>query len=301
MMGYESTSVNFLNADRPLRRWHPLYRALLRVDAAWPHAALDPQLRMANYRCSEFDTRYAACPAADSPGRKAADMFCMDLPWEAMRAELGDIRLLDIGCGRGGYARLLQAWSGGRIAGYRGIDIAPHDEWESVAREWPEAAFQVCAAESVAGVLDAGTSMLFSQSALEHISGDLALFRQIAAFAESRRQPVLQLHVVPAAAAAKIYPGHGIRYYTTRLLSKITRLFSAFSECRLIALGGEASVRVHREYITDAGGGTQKRHADPGAYDAACREALRADMDGENRSPIFYALVIHSHPRSELF
>jgi len=66
-------------------------------------------------------------------------------------------------------------------------------------------------------------------------------------FVKKVKHNVYQIHLFPSKICLKLYPFHGVRQYTPRNISKITRLFSDFSEVELFELGGENANKVHRD------------------------------------------------------
>ncbi len=106
----------------------------------------------------------------------------------------------------------------------------------------------------------------------------------------------MQIHLFPAAATLPLYLFHGLRQYTPRTISKITRLFRD-AEISLYALGGGASKRLHWQYFTWPvliARKYTKPTFDAAEYEPKLRAAVTEDVAHPSRSPLFWGLVIHS-------
>lgn len=145
--------------------------------------------------------------------------------------------------------------------------------------------------------------MIISQSAAEHFDEDLRFFEHIRDYVRAVQGPVLQVHLVPSQACLRLYHLHGVRQYTPRTLSKITRLFGPETYAVLYGLGGRASNRVHYSFITKPSllYGRDLRNEQPDTYDRQLFDAISSDMRYSRRSPAFWALVIHSRWNTRVF
>lgn len=305
-MPTKSTSIHSINADKGLNRpQKALYLALNWLNnTPLPHGSVDPKLQQ---RLFTVDDPGALINRLDipkaSPSRTLCDMFWMTLPWAEITTELGDIHMFDSGCGSGGYAESFQQWSGDLVKRYVGFDIAEHPRWETLARQHPEFSFFAADSKQIGAHIPPETNLLVSQSAIEHFQEDLTYFRQVRDFVQAQQRPILQFHLLPSAPTLRLYRFHGVRQFTPHTLSKITRLFSDFSDVTLYALGGKASNAVHYEYVTvprvTRRGDDRETRTD--AYVAAKTEAIIADMQADTGEPSFYALIIHSRPQRHLF
>lgn len=297
-----TTSIHRLNADRRL----PLgpvgkvaWLALNRLNNTRPYANVDPRLKIRDFRCGDIEARLASLPPGISPSRLVSDLFWMELPWAAIEAALGGpIRVFDVGCGSGHYGPRLLSWSGGRIAEYVGTDVQAPTSWPGD----PRMTF-VCAEASTLTSFPPAANFLMSQSTIEHIDDDLRFFAHVRDHVQARAEPTLQVHLSPSAACLPTYLWHGVRQYTPRTLSRITSLFDG-SDLWLFRLGGRVCNRLHFQFITGphfiwrTG---DRRPKEPADYHARLVRALAEDMSQPQPSPAFYALVIHTHPRSRLF
>jgi len=225
----------------------------------------------------------------------------MSGPWHALLRELGDVHALEIGCGSGVYGRLLATLLGNSLVRYTGIDIEPDTHWQEYSTD-PRFAFAVERASGVATYLD-GSNLVLTQSALEHFDEDLLYFVRMSEYVRRSEHPVLQIHLVPSAACITTFPWHGVREYTPRTLSKITRLFGAETQPYLFELGGSQCNRVHRQFISwpNLRIGADMRHSHGAAYQSALRTAILNDFEGiAMGSPAFYALVLASNFKEKL-
>jgi len=297
-----TTSIHRLNADRRLP-FGPAgklaWLALNRLNNARPYQDVDPRLQIRDFRCDALDARAAGLPAGISPSRLLSDLFWITLPWSAIHTELGGpIHVFDIGCGTGQYGPRLLSWSGERIVEYVGTDIQVPSSWP----DDPRLTF-VRAEASTLTAFPPAANFIMSQSTIEHIDDDLRFFQHVRDHVQARREPTLQVHLCPSAGCLPTYLWHGVRQYTPRTLSRITSLF-ADSDLWLFRLGGHACNRLHFQFITGphfiwrTG---DRRAKEPAPYQARLVRALAEDMSQPQQSPAFYALVIHTHPRSRLF
>lgn len=313
-MKRKSTSLHTLTGDHGFRAWRLpiflLYRLLNRLNNARPDAGLDPALEIGPFRCGVPEELLGRCAPTDSPTRKLCNVFWMQLPWEALQRELGAIHTLDVGCGDGRYYERLRDWSGGRLASYLGVDCDPRTTWAELGARHEQVRFATAKEREIERLIESQHNFIMTQSAIEHFPYDLEFFRQIEAYVQTRRDPVVQVHMFPAASGYDLFPIHGIRQYTPQRVSRITRLFSAHSRCRLYCLGGEQTIRVHREYVPNsvdrlfprfAGTRPDQRQQNTAQYVADCAAAWRADMEQSRTEAAFYALVIHSHAREPLW
>lgn len=304
-MRRRSTSIHRLNADRRLSTFaKAAYFTLNWLNNRLPHALLDPQLAIREFECPALEATWHEVSGGASPSRTLSDLFWLNLPWPAIRDDLGEIRILDVGCGSGNYGPRLIAWSNDRIATYTGTDARSRNEWAALEASDPRLRFHCTQADSVNSIIPDGTNMFVSQSAVEHFDDDLGFFDQIRDYVRTTEGPVLQVHLVPSQACLRLYRLHGARQYTPRTLSKITRLFAPDAYAVVYRLGGRACNRLHYSFITKpllilrSG---DLRNEQPEEYDRRLFAAISHDMRCPQPSPAFYALVIHSRSTRRIF
>lgn len=193
------TSLHGLNADRPLdRAGNAAYFLLNWFDNRLPHRFVDPRPEIRDFSPGSVEERWTEVPIGASPSRRLSDFFCMTLPWDAIRDELGSVHLVDVGCGSDGYGPRLLAWAGGRIATYTGMDLRPGDRWAELAASDGRLRFLQAGAEQAGAALPVGSNFIMSQSAVEHLDHDLRFFEQMRDYARAYARPVVQVHAVPS-------------------------------------------------------------------------------------------------------
>ncbi len=299
-----SSSLHILNGDVGLsRRQKEWWFRLNRVNNGLPCLSPPAWAERSHFECTPTDLEWQRAGFMSSPSRALSNLFWMRLPWRAMQRELGHLKLVDLGCGTGTYAESLDLWSENRLVGYRGLDVVTFPQWETHANCSMPVEFKVCPATRVVEALNHDVTMLISQSSLEHIVEDVTFFKHVAKYVKRLNRPFLQVHHVPAPACIRLYPLHGIRQYGLRPLARIARLFSGFSTCSLVALGGRHSNALHFDAITDShfGGGGDQRQKLGSDYVRRLKESLITDMRYPDTDPSFYVLLIQSHFDAAIF
>jgi hypothetical protein len=114
---------------------------------------------------------------------------------------------------------------------------------------------------------------------------------------------VIQIHLFPSSAQLKLGLFHGIRQYTLRTISKITRIFNDFSYSVLFGLGGNECNSLHWNFITKPRLARigDLRETKTNEYNKRLINAIRNDMNKHQKYPTFYALVIHSNWKEKIF
>jgi len=260
-------------------------------------------LNIRNFIADISEENWRQTHIKSSPSRKLSDLFWLQLPWKLIKSELGPIRVFDTGCGSGNYGVKLQSYSKGGIVSYTGIDVSQHDNWEVLMKKY--VSFRFCRLDS-ADILDHvpdGTNFFISQSAIEHFEEDLLYFEQIREFIRSTSRSIIQVHLFPSRACLRLYRLHGVRQYTPRTISLISRLFKAFSYSTLYRLGGKECNLLHWEFITKPllQRTIDLRDIQTQEYDRRLRQAIATDNNSSPREPSFYALVIHSNGKNLAF
>lgn len=207
--------------------------------------------------------------------------------------------MLDTGCGSGNYGSRLIKWSGGAIVSYTGTDVKEHPNWAVLRGKDTCLQFTSSSADDIRRHIPEGTNFIMSQSAIEHFDNDLWYFKQIRDYVCSCKDSVIQVHLIPSSACLRLYGLHGVRQYTPRTISKITRLFNGFSYRILFNLGGAACNSLHYEFIIKSG--MDLRDLKALEYDQRLLAAIEYDMQTPQTAPAFYALFIHSNWKRKLF
>ena len=234
-----------------------------------------------------------------SPSRVMSDMFWMSLPWEKIQQKLGKINVVDLGCGRGGYAQKLTDWSEGRVQSYLGVDSQVHPRWSQSTSDNIE--FRQADLNGQELSLPSETNLIVSQSFFEHVRNDLQLFQTLRDFTIRSGHPCMQIHLVPASAALKLYLMHGYRQYGPGPLKKALDIYGPPFTIKLFKLGNAPSNALHFEYITEpAYFGKehfhQSRENNPEEYSKKLEKSLREDMETtyEDSQHCFWAIVIEN-------
>ena len=304
-MTHKSTSLHNLNADKGLNKIQKkLYLILNWINNQFPYTNIDKSLVICDFRCDDL-RKY--CPIKSSPARWLSDLFLQKLPWDQIYRELGRIKVMDTGCGTGDYGIRLIDYSNNRISCYCGSDIHYHANWEKLEDRYPHLHFFQTDGKNILDYIPDGTNFFMTVSAIEHFEEDLSYFHQIRDYIRSYHSSVIQIHLFPSSSCLALYRSHGVRQYTPRNISKITRLFNDSSYSVLFSMGGKACNDLHYEFITrplyilKIG---DMRDLETWEYDKKLLQAIEQDMkysQNSQKSPTFYALVIHSNWKKKMF
>jgi SAM-dependent methyltransferase len=269
-----------------------------------PNHIIDDSLIIRNFSAGISEADWNRLDVKSSPSRKLSDLFWLKFPWASAKSELGEIKILDTGCGSGNYGVKLQSYSGESITSYTGIDIYKHKNWDDLAAKYANFRFCRIDSKNILDCIPQGSNFFMTQSAVEHFEQDLTFFEQIRKFILRSSQSVVQVHLLPSSICLKQYLFHGIRQYTPRTISRITRIFRDFSYSVLFRLGGRQCNVLHWEYITKPLVIQKKidtRESRTRQYEQRLTEAIKADMENPSGTAGFYALVIHSNWKKKIF
>ena len=120
-----------------------------------------------------------------SPSRVWSDLFWLSMDAEALRSALGGLRIFEIGYGDGRYVEFYKR-AFGALESYSGIDPQPRDSWKEAR---PGCRFIQATAEQLGPEVLGASNLILSQSAIEHITDDVGLFRTIGHWAASEARP----------------------------------------------------------------------------------------------------------------
>ncbi len=242
-----------------------------------------------------------------SPSRLLSDAFLESLPVEKIVKELGDIRMIDMGCGKGHYFFRFKRVFGNSLKKYVGVDRMVFDEWDGILRNSGSMVeFSTMEWKSVFENFRNKINFVISISVLEHIEDDLDLINDIHGYLVADA-PFIQIHLIPSAPCLRLYRVHGCRQYTPRSINKIKRTVSGKGNTRtlLICLGGDKCNRVHYEYITKpfflSWPALDYREIKAEKYKEALIKCYNEEMDSSLSSPSFYALIIESNIGETVF
>ncbi len=267
------------------------------------HAHLpSPSLPVRSWAPDPDRARPELIPEHATPARVLSNLFWESLPGPVIREALGGaVHALDIGCGRGNYAAVLDKALD--LATYRGIDVREHATWQTLAAADARLEFLVRRAEELDDAELAGRNLIVSQSALEHVRYDLAFFRHIAGHLGASPRPLLQIHLLPGANLWRLWGVHGYRGYSERNIRHVAAIFAS-SDVDVISLGGPACNRLHLDVVHDTlrrfrgGAKADLRSTDPDLYRRLVAEAIAEDAaqhpEPTLRDASFVALVVRT-------
>ena len=293
------TSIHNLNADiglNPIKI--KLYLLFNWANNLFPYINIDKSLVIRDFTCENLRKHWTQLDSKSSPSRLLSDLFWLKLPWNKIRKELGEINIFDTGCGSGNYGIKLQDYANNNIASFTGIDLHEHENWAKLEEIYSNFRFYQLKDNNISDYIPKGTNFFMTQSALEHFEEDLFYFEQVRDYILSYKRSVFQVHMLPSSSCLRLYRFHGVRQYTPRTVSKITRLFRDNSYAVLFRLGGNECIRLHYEFITkpmfiERIG--DFRDQKPQEYKKRLIMAIKHDMKYPQKIPNFYALIIHSN------
>lgn len=303
-MTSRSTSIHNLNADSGLNQLQKKFYWLLNwVNNQLPYTNVDNSLVIRDFTCANIRKLWARLVTKSSPARRLSDLFWLKLPWGKIRKEIGVINILDVGCGSGNFGIKLQDYTNNKIASYTGIDLHEHENWAKLEEKYSNFRFYQLKDNNISDYIPEGTNFFMTQSALEHFDEDLIYFEQVRDYILSYKRRIIQVHLFPSSSCLQLYPFHGVRQYTPRTVSKITRLFKDYSYAVLFKLGGNECIRLHYEFIAKP---LSQRIGDfrdlkTQEYEKRLFMAIKHDMKYPQKFPNFYALVIHSNWSKKIF
>ncbi|TDY02683.1 class I SAM-dependent methyltransferase [Thiohalophilus thiocyanatoxydans] len=299
----KSSSWHSLNADRGLSKIEKIRWMIYNIiNNSMPQRNLDPNLNVKTFDLENPDHNWQKVSSIASPARRMSDFFWLQLPWEQLAMELGSqVSAVEVGCGSGRYGSLLKECLGDKLIEYIGIDIKPHKDWRELSKD-NRFKFVVGDSSSMSEYLQSA-NLIITQSALEHFDEDLTFFRQISDYINSAGKPVIQVHLMPSAGCQMTFLWHGVRHYTPRTVSKITKIFDSDTVKTLYSLGSRNCNRVHRRFITIPrrfGKGDQ-RECKIGTYQSQLHDAIERDLQKPKKNEAcFYALLLQSNVMNPL-
>jgi len=232
-----------------------------------------------------------------SPSRAMSDLFWINIDWQKIKKTLGEINILDFGCGSGGYYKKINEWSNNSISSYTGIDLQQSSKWQdSTTASFIKLDIDKNI-DNLKSFFPEKINFFMSQSALEHIKYDLEIFTQIKEYILKNKKPVTQVHLVPAPVSLKLYLTHGYRQYGQNALNKIINLFKDFCDIKISGLCGEDCNNLHFNYITEPIyylKTPDKRNTYPNEYRKQLKTSIKEDMKKQSiSSACFWALEIN--------
>ncbi len=304
-MRARNTSFHKLNADKGLANWKKLLWILLNVfnNSYFPNNVKN--LNIKNFCPDLGEADWRRIHIKSSPARSLSDLFWLTLDWAAIKSELNNIHILDIGCGKGDYALKLKEFSEGNISRYCGMDIIPNKNWKRLTQAHEFVTFKQQNASNLFKFIPQDTNIIISQSAIEHFENDLLYFQQLKDYINKTNGSIIQIHIFPSSACLKLLLLHGVRQYTPRTVSKITEIFNSHNSYSILfRLGGRYCNKLHYRFITKPSLIKKKndwRNTKTEEYQRLLKEAVEKDAKSKNYQPNFYALVVHSNYKNKIF
>ncbi len=266
-----------------------------------PLAELDSGLKFRQFIC-DLDQFWDRLAHDNTPSRTLSNLFWMALPWSRLAQQLDTLSLLDIGCGNGRYANQLANWSEISL-NYHGLDVRKGEAWQEISATNPNCQFTKFDGQFTHDLFkEVNCNLFVSQSALEHVVHDLELFTAAAEYAHNQNIKTVHIHLVPSAACLSLYGLHGVRQYTPRTLSRITRYFPN-AHRTIFNLGGPCCNELHA-WAIEHSAGQEKEYWDKemlAAYGHRLRKDIEADMSDNSPDASFYALIIETGVETSIF
>ncbi len=293
----KSSSIHRVSADKG----NVLYKIFVRIvyiplnfiNNRNPKKDVDNKLKISKFKIKDIDKQFSKLNPLASPSRKLSNLFWNSLDWNLFEQKIGEFNMLDIGCGSGYYYPKFQEFANNKIQKYCGVDIINNKNWTKLSSENKNVEFKQYNGTNITDKIPKNTNLIVSQSAIEHIIEDINIFEQIASYVKKSKKNIIQIHIFPSAECLPLYLFHGVRQYTPRTISKITKLFSNFSDVELIALGGENSNNIHKKFLITGILRKDIRASKTEQYNKECFDAIKNDFGAKKINNVsFYALII---------
>ena len=143
------------------------------------------------------------------------------------------------------------------------------------------------------------------------VLGDMTFFQAVSEYAQRKKEPVLQIHLIPPFPLWRLRGVNGYRGYTERNLNRIIDIYTSYSDVMVYLLGGKSCIKLHSDMISDyldaliTRRGRKGHHNEqPETYHKRLRESIAYDLNypPENmNSAAFIALTIASNVKDNPF
>ena len=216
------------------------------INNLFPNLYVDKNIRIKNFNINEnFNSNNFSSYL--TPSRTLCNHFWNSINWNLIANKLGNINILDIGCGSGLYGTHIDKLISNGFDNYLGVDAFENKAWSHYDKDERFKFLKLDASSIEKYYKD--QNIIISQSALEHFSFDQELLKKISQITIENKKPLIEIHLVPSSPCLYTYLWHGYRQYTPRSLSNITRTLS-FDECQVFMLGNSKCNNVHFKWIT---------------------------------------------------
>ena len=198
-MREKSTTSTYINGDLPVKSLDEL-KLYFRLNEEANNEPATPfpiknftlNENELNHSFSKLDGQFSL-----SPARMVSDLFWINIDWQKIKKTLGEINILDFGCGKGDYLRKLYKWSNESISSYNGIDLQEFSHWQNCANNESYKNIQISFMkldidkniDNLKSFFPEEVNFFMSQSALEHIKYDLEIFAQIKEYILKNKKP----------------------------------------------------------------------------------------------------------------
>ena len=308
-----STSRHSISLDNPKRllpfKWifyFPLWFLLNflnnNIPPKKPYLFKSKYIRYFTPEINTADWNYIKSLCA-SPSRTWCNLFWKKLKWDLIKTEVGELSIFDTGCGEGLYALMLNDFAKG-IKSYCGIDFYKRDKWDELMKENSFIKLKQDSSSNIKNNIPQNTNLFMSQSAIEHFNFDLKYFNQLKCFINNSNKNIIQIHLFPSPACLWLYLYHGVRQYNLNSILKIINIFSTTkSYFRIYPLGGKSSNNLHFNFITKPHFFLRKDFKlNTNVYQEYLKKSILNDLKLKDfTDPSFYALIIHSNYKNQIF
>jgi len=254
------------------------------------------------FKISSTDLKNIEKKEFSSPSRVLCNLFWEKINWENVKNEIGELNILDTGCGDGTYSLKLNRYAKG-INSYRGIDLIKNKKWSKLTQEHSFIDFKNQTYLNVCKSAKSKTNIFISQSAIEHFQYDLQYFQEIKKFINASKNNTIQIHLFPSPACLWLYLFHGFRQYNLNSILKILKIYKN-ENCyfKIYPLGGTncnlqhfKSISIPHFILRDFIKLNKKN------YFKNLKKNILKDNELLPLNPSFYALIIHSNFKNKIF
>ena len=291
-----STSFHKLNYDKPLSKLNKILWFIFNLfNNFFINYNLDKNLKIKEFNYINAKSNFNLISFELSPLRLLSNLFWLSLPWKEILINFGNLKILEIGSGTGKYGEFFNSFLKENLETYTGVDIKKNN-----LKKIPDNFnFYIDTCDNVTKYIQ-DHNILITMTAIEHFENDLLFFKKIKNYLEETKKELLQIHIMPAYPCLKTYLGHGLRQYSPRNLSKITKLYRESDTKILIPIGNSAFNKLTFKYITlpRIFKSIDKRKTEFDAYKNEIN-CLLNNMQ-VNKKPTAYALIIGTNLKQNI-